>query len=119
MRPLVRLAGCTFALCLLGACSSSARPGATSSATATSEVPTPTADAPSTTATILRSAPGAEWPTYDGDIARTGLSSNGPATARGVKKLWESPTLDGDVYAQPLAMEGGSSSRPRTIRCTR
>jgi outer membrane protein assembly factor BamB len=107
MRPLVRIIGFAFVVCMLGACASSARSGAPSSSTttsnATSEVP-PAGTGPA--GTTPPNVAGADWPTYDGDIARTGLSRNGPAAAGDVHKLWASPTLDGDVYAQPLAVGG-------------
>ena len=113
MRPLVPLAGFACVVCLLGACASSSASGAPrapatspSTATATSEIPEATTGAPVTTGATPRRVADADWPTYDGDIARTGLSDNGPAAAGAVRKLWASPTLDGDVYAQPLAVGG-------------
>jgi outer membrane protein assembly factor BamB len=42
--------------------------------------------------------------TYDGDAARSGVAFDGPSPSRGVRVLWASPTLDGDVYAQPLVV---------------
>jgi len=44
---------------------------------------------------------GAAWPTYHRDAARTGLEPNGPAAAS-LRRTWESPPLDGAVYAEPL-----------------
>ena len=105
MRPLARVAGLAV-VSVAGACSSSSQVGGTSTTTTTSAIAT--SGSPATTSHDghdASNAPVAEWPTYDGDIARTGLSSNGPAARRGAKDL-ESPTLDGDVYAQPLAVGG-------------
>src|SRR5205809_1752505 len=42
------------------------------------------------------------WPTYHGDPARSGVAA-GPALG-GVRHAWASPTLDGDVYAEPLVV---------------
>jgi outer membrane protein assembly factor BamB len=35
-------------------------------------------------------------------VSRTGLATDGPSPANSVRKQWTSPTLDGEVYAQPL-----------------
>jgi hypothetical protein len=81
--------------CLLASCwSGSSRSSRSSSSTS----PRNTA-ASSTTA-----APGsgAQWTTYDRDPARSGVAPDGPASASGIRRLWSSPTLDGEVYAQPL-----------------
>lgn len=43
----------------------------------------------------------AAWPTYHRDAARTGFEPTGPA-AGSLRRVWESPGLDGDVYAEPL-----------------
>ena len=60
----------------------------------------------STTTTTAPSASGAQpgggaWPTYHRDAARTGLEANGPAGAS-LRRTWESPGLDGAIYAEPL-----------------
>src|SRR5215216_5955733 len=44
---------------------------------------------------------GAAWPTYHRDAARTGLEPNGPAPGA-LRRTWESPALDGAIYAEPL-----------------
>jgi outer membrane protein assembly factor BamB len=49
---------------------------------------------------------GAQWTTYYRDSARSGLAPDGPSSPGAVKKQWSSPTLDGDVYAQPLLVGG-------------
>lgn len=115
MRRLVRVAGFALAVCLLGACSSSGSSGTSTSTststttptpTATSEIPATTGGPQGTTTSKPSNVPAAAWPTYDGDISRTGLSNDGPAAAGAVRRIWASPTLDGDVYAQPLAVGG-------------
>src|SRR4029453_7783846 len=60
----------------------------------------------STTTTTAPSTPGARpggaaWPTYHRDAARTGLEPSGPA-AGSLRRAWESPALDGAIYAEPL-----------------
>jgi outer membrane protein assembly factor BamB len=40
--------------------------------------------------------------TYFGDKARSGVASDGPASLGGLRTRWVSPSLDGDLYAQPL-----------------
>ncbi len=101
MRP----ATCVFAvLVLLAACTSSG--GGTTSPPATGPAPTPPATSPA-------SAPGsspagaqpADWPTYHGDLARTGVSATMPAV-RGPLKLTQSIALDEAVYASPIVVGG-------------
>ena len=45
--------------------------------------------------------------TYFGDNARSGVASDGPASLAGLRTRWVSPTLDGDMYAQPLLVGSG------------
>ena len=45
--------------------------------------------------------PGGAWPTYHRDALRTGVEPNGP-TPGSLRRVWESPGLDGAVYAEPL-----------------
>jgi outer membrane protein assembly factor BamB len=45
--------------------------------------------------------PGGAWPTYHRDALRTGVEPNGP-TPGSLRPVWESPGLDGAVYAEPL-----------------
>ena len=47
---------------------------------------------------------GAEWPTYHGDVARSGAVANGPDPASPAV-AWRA-TLDGAVYASPLIARG-------------
>src|SRR5262249_7446764 len=58
----------------------------------------------STSSSSVRHAPrirGA-WPTYHADPARSGVAA-GPSLGD-VRHAWTSPTLDGDVYAEPLVV---------------
>ena len=43
----------------------------------------------------------AAWPTYHRDATRTGVEPTGP-TPSALRTAWESPRLDGAVYAEPL-----------------
>jgi outer membrane protein assembly factor BamB len=57
---------------------------------------------PISTSTV--SAASIDWPTYHGDLARTG-AFEGPSWS-GVQRAWQSIALDGDVYAEPLVVNG-------------
>ncbi len=45
----------------------------------------------------------ADWPTYHKDLMRSGVAS-GPRRSANVDLRWQSPTLDGDIYAEPLTV---------------
>lgn len=49
----------------------------------------------------------ADWPTYHRDLTRTGVAPSG-LNATGAHQAWTSETLDGAVYAEPLA-EGSTA----------
>jgi outer membrane protein assembly factor BamB len=101
MQRAVRLAFVAVIVAGLGACSSSS--GRSGSPSPSSVPPTGgTSTAGGIPTTPETNTSGAHWTTYDGDTARTGLASDGPARAGSVRKLWTTPALDGDVYAQPL-----------------
>lgn len=76
--------------------------------TATSASTTTSPDAPASPTSAAKGATGAataqtaQWWTYDGDSSRPGRAPDGPQTGTSVRRLWQSPGLDGDVYAQPL-----------------
>ncbi len=79
-------------IALVGAaCSSSGGGNAKSKSSATTAAPT----------TAGAQSGAAAWPTYHRDASRTGAEPNGPA-AGSLRRVWESPGLDGDVYAEPL-----------------
>src|SRR5690349_20331339 len=63
---------------------------------ASSPAPAP---APSPSAATASSA--SDWLTYQHDSARSGLIQ-GNYGASSTRQLWESDTLDGQIYAQPL-----------------
>jgi outer membrane protein assembly factor BamB len=80
------------AACSSGSSKSGAKPSTTKKPASTTTVGTNTTAA---------AAAGASWTTYYGDASRPGRSTDGPTTAA-AKKQWASPTLDGDLYAQPI-----------------
>jgi outer membrane protein assembly factor BamB len=54
----------------------------------------------STTGTVARAA--VAWTTYFQDVGRDGFTSDGPSRPDAAHRVWQSPALDGDVYAEPL-----------------
>jgi outer membrane protein assembly factor BamB len=92
---------CGVLLCSLAACTAPAAP------------PAAPPSAPVTTGSAALTL-GAEWPTYHGDVARSGAVPDGPEPAS-PSVAWRA-ALDGAVYASPLiarglvvaATEGGS-----------
>jgi outer membrane protein assembly factor BamB len=59
--------------------------------------------ASSTTATGATPTATSAWAAYHHDAARTGVADD-QAPIGQVHKIWETPALDGDVYAQPLVI---------------
>jgi outer membrane protein assembly factor BamB len=53
---------------------------------------------------------GGSWVTYHGDRTRSGVAHG--SSIKNVKRTWTSPALDGDIYAEPLAIG------PRVIAAT-
>jgi outer membrane protein assembly factor BamB len=51
-------------------------------------------------------AAGSDWPTYHGDLARTGAAAGPPAPFRSATREWTTGELDGDVYASPIVVGG-------------
>ena len=101
MQRALRLAAVAFIACAFAACSSSSggSGGSSPSSVPTTGGKATTGNTPTTGVTKTSAA---LWTTYYGDIARTGVASDGPASARSARKLWTTTPLDGDVYAQPL-----------------
>jgi len=63
----------------------------------------PRSSSPAATSTASPgSVHGGSWVTYHGDRTRSGVAS-GPSI-RNVQRTWTSPTLDGAIYAEPLAI---------------
>ena len=54
---------------------------------------------------IGASAAGADWTTYHGDAARSGVDSSSTGSAP-FAPAWTSEILGGDVYAEPLIYKG-------------
>lgn len=82
--------------------------GACSSGSSSSTTPSPSGGSPSSSLTHVPPAPqpsgseGSEdWLTYFGGPGRSGVDDSSPPLGR-PREAWESPTLDGPVYAQPL-----------------
>jgi outer membrane protein assembly factor BamB len=66
----------------------------------------PPAAAPSgTPGTAAPALTGPAWTTYHGDAARTGVDRSSPPVGS-PRVLWHSAALDGDVYAEPLLVDG-------------
>ena len=87
-----RVFACFVLIVLVAACGSSG--GSKRAKTK----PSTSTTAPSTGGT---QPSGAAWPTYHRDGARSGFEPSGPAPGS-LRRVWESPGLDGDVYAEPL-----------------
>ncbi len=68
-------------------------------------LPSGTAPAATSPAPAATAALPADWPTYHGDAARTGASSE-VAGFTTVERAWRSDPLDGDVYAAPIVAGG-------------
>src|SRR5438309_5003772 len=90
-----------IAVLLVAACSSGKTNTSGSTSSSSGAIATSTSSGGATN-TIATSASGAQWTTYDRDAARAGFAPDGPASADAIRVQWTSPTLDGDVYAQPL-----------------
>jgi outer membrane protein assembly factor BamB len=71
------------------------------SGTGTSKPPRPSPSA-ATSSVNPGSVRGGSWVTYHGDRTRSGVAL-GPSI-QDVQRTWTSPTLDGDIYAEPLAI---------------
>src|SRR5512142_332191 len=88
-------------------------PAATATLSPASTAPAGTSAPSGTTAPAVTSAgsspssaPGvADWPTYHGDAARTGVST-ALASFSAVDPAWQTDALDGDVYAAPIVVSG-------------
>ena len=77
---------------------------AVAAACTTAGSPTTTPPASSATSSTVGHATRVRgvWPTYHGDPARSGVAAGPPLGD--VQHAWTSPTLDGDVYAEPLVV---------------
>lgn len=86
-------AAAIVAAALVGACASGP--------TATSPSPTTAAGSPLPS---LAAVP--DWPTYHGDLARSGAPPGPAVTFGSAARDWASGVLDGDVYASPIVAGG-------------
>ena len=80
------------------ACTTATSTPSTPSTTPSTVAPASTSSSPVGHAPRIRGA----WPTYHADPVRSGVAS-GPSLGD-VRHAWTSPTLDGDVYAEPLVV---------------
>ena len=97
MRGVRLVARALGAALLVAGCSSSSNSGSTTGTVGLGG-PAPVRTAPSP-------SPTSAWTTYHHDAARTGVADDQAAIGR-VRKAWQSPALDGDIYAQPLVVGG-------------
>jgi PQQ-like domain len=84
------------ATCAVASC------GATSTPSTTPQVSNTTAAAGSPSTTAGGPVRTGNWTTYYQDAGRDGYAADGPLHPDAIHRVWQSPTLDGDVYAEPL-----------------
>ena len=86
---------------ILAACSSDEKPRAS---TGSSSAPSgsPTTVSGSSPAPALAGSR-ADWTTWGHDASRSGVTADAPSGA-GLRSVWTSSSVDGDVYAQPLVV---------------
>ena len=89
-----------FVTLAAGACSSDHRAATPSTAASSSPPVSTAATSPSTAAP---GTAGASWTTWGHDASRSGVTADGPS-ADGLRNVWTSDPVDGDVYAQPLVV---------------
>jgi outer membrane protein assembly factor BamB len=89
---------------VLGACSSGGSDDASSTTRKAGTTTTSASPATTTPSTTAPAGGSSDWPTYDHDEQRTGVTPGGPPSPAGVRQRWASPVLDGDLYAQPLVV---------------
>lgn len=81
----------------------SSTPAPSDPSTATAAPTTTTAAAPLSTPPSTPTSTEDDWPAFGRSAARTGLAPAGPRP-QGIARRWQSPVLDGLVYAQPLVV---------------
>src|SRR5690242_1935839 len=91
------------AVVLLAACTSSAQHTPPRTTTTSTSARSSTSPAPVTSPKVA--SPYADWPTYHGDVARSGVALTMP-TARGAPRVARSVQLDAAVYASPIVIGG-------------
>jgi outer membrane protein assembly factor BamB len=85
------------AVLIAASCASKSSP---SSAPSHGSGATTSTSASSTTSNLARG--NGTWTTYFQDAGRDGYASDGPTRPETIHRVWQSPALDGDVYAEPL-----------------
>jgi outer membrane protein assembly factor BamB len=87
------------AVCVVASCASkSAQSGAPSKSSVATTSSTTVAGSPTSSGT----RGGGRWTTYLQDAGRTGFTSDAPTRPQTIRRAWQSPALDGAVYAEPL-----------------
>jgi outer membrane protein assembly factor BamB len=76
-------------------------PAPSSTAPSTTSSSDPATTAPAATAAPPVPSTNGDWPAFGRSPARTGVAPAGPRP-QGIARRWQSPVLDGLVYAQPL-----------------
>ena len=88
----------------LPACSANAAANSSSTSSATA-FSARTAQSPGAgSRVVVAAAPAGSWPEYHADDAHSGAQSVAPLTP--AQAAWTSPSLDGDVYGEPLYADG-------------
>lgn len=85
-----------------GATSTSGATSTTAAKATTTPPKTAATTKPGTSTTAAAAGAQGTWTTYFHDSGRSGVANDGPANPAAVHRLWTSPTLDGEMYAQPL-----------------
>jgi outer membrane protein assembly factor BamB len=100
---LARWAAILSTVSLLAGCGIGGQPSRGPTAASASPQPSAPAAPPGTPAGA------ADWPTYHGDAARSGILPGAPLTgfqSASARRVWETDELDGDVYASPILAGG-------------
>src|SRR5213593_3366723 len=87
------------------AASSAAKEAPESKAAAAAAEAAPASSPPRAAAVSTAITPNGSWVRYHADDAHTGYDPAQPAVV-GAAAGWTSPTLDGDVYTEPLVYNG-------------
>jgi outer membrane protein assembly factor BamB len=101
----VQLAGAATALLLVACTSGKSDPSATSPANGSA---VSTSSAPSSSTSGNSPAASVDWPTYHGDLERTGFSASMPAASGALKA--KRVRLDESVYASPIVVHPSGSA---------
>jgi outer membrane protein assembly factor BamB len=88
---------------LVAACTSDNKSASSSPSSESSSSPSASSSSSSSSSSSGSGAAGADWLTWGGDPARSGVTSDGP-DAGGLHRAWTSEKIDGDVYGEPLVV---------------